>query len=145
MAVSADRASARTRSPARIFLVASGVWHLTLSFAGFALNRDFTVGAGAGLDSAHLLGFIETNGWHNLAGLLLGVTSLAFAAQPARARFGALALGWTMVGVTTLLFIVDARTLWLASNAWDQVLHAAAGIGGLVFGYATPRETAPPR
>lgn len=122
-------------SPARAFLTASGVFHVVLSSVGLAYNSNFATGAGAASD--RIFGVFETNGWHNLAGLVLGATSLVFAAMPERARLGALSLGGTMVVVTLVLLIWDAKTFWIASNAWDQALHALAGIGGLVSGLAT--------
>lgn len=85
-------------SPARLFLIVSALWHLLVGSAGFVASSSFPIGAAARVDeSAHFLGIFETNGWHNLAGLVLGLASLAFAMRPERARFGALSLGTSMV------------------------------------------------
>jgi hypothetical protein len=120
-------------SPARVFLAISGVFHVLIGSVSFIASSSFATGA----DSGHLFGTFETNGWHNLAGLALGLTSLAFAARPETARFGALSLGITMVVVTIVLQFLDPGTFWLASNGWDQMLHAFAGIGGVASALAT--------
>ena len=126
--------SVQAWQPARAFLVASGVFHLFLGSVGFIASSSFATGAG---DSGHIFSIFETNGWHNLAGLGLGFASLAFAWKPETARLGALSLGTTMVIVTVLLAFVEPGTFLLASNGWDQVLHALAGTGGVVAGLAT--------
>ena len=125
--------NAKAWSPARVFLAMSAVFHSFIGSVGFIASSSFATGA----DSGHIFGVFETNGWHNLAGLALGLTSLAFAARPETARFGALSLGVAMIIVTIVLQIMEPGTFWLASNGWDQMLHALAGIGGVASALAT--------
>ena len=140
-------ADARTRvewSPARIYLVVSGVVLVVVAFAGFAINQNFAVGADYldGRDaSAHVFGVLETNGWHSLAGLVSGVVALAFALRPEWARAGALLKGVFYVAVTSAIALWGPETFWIASNAADQVVHATLGITGLAAGLLTkPRR-----
>jgi len=48
------------------------------------------------------------------------------------------------VGITVSLMLWDPSTFWLASNAADQVVHAASAIGGVAAGLLTrpPRSDA---
>ena len=132
----------RPWSPARIYLVTSGVFLLVTSTAGFLIDRTFPIGAeefrSAG--SHHVFGVLETNGWHNLAGLVGAFLALAFAVRPQWSRFGALFKGWIYVGVTAALAIWGGHTFWVASNNADQVVHAALAVGGLITGFLTPRS-----
>ena len=130
----AEGQSVQAWQAARVFLVASGVFHVFIGSVGFIASSSFATGAD---HSGHIFAIFETNGWHNLAGLGLGLASLAFAWKPETARLGALSLGTTMIIVTVLLAMVEPETFLLASNGWDQVLHASAGIGGVAAGLAT--------
>lgn len=132
-------------SPARIFLLVAAVWHLLLGVVGLFLNRSFPVGANAAAEagSHHILGIFETNGWHSLAALLLGVLAAYFTISPRRVREVALAIGILHVGIVAALVLWQPETFWLASNAADQVVHASTAIGGIASGLATtPRLTA---
>jgi hypothetical protein len=127
-------------SPARRYLVISGVFLLALAAVGFAYSRSFPTSPDAVAGGTReILGVLLTNGWHNLAGLLSGVVALGFAIRPEWARTGALVKGVFYVGVTTSLLITDARTLLLGSNWADQIIHASLAVGGLATGLATPR------
>lgn len=146
VAVFSERQDVQAWQPARVFLAVSSVFHVFIGSVGFISSSSFARGAGAGVDpeaSGHLFGIFETNGWHNLAGLALGLTSLAFAAKPEMAHFGALSLGAVMIIVTIVLALWEPRTFWLASNGWDQMLHALAGIGGVASALATRPATSP--
>jgi Domain of unknown function (DUF4383) len=134
-------------SPARLYLVVSGAFLLVVAVAGFAVNHSFPIGrdqveaAGTG----HLLGILETNGWHNLAGLFSGLVALGFATRPRWARFGALLKGAFYVVVTTSIAIWGGETFWIATNDADQVVHASLAIGGVVSGLLTqPRGVSRP-
>ena len=120
-------------SPARVYLVASGVFLLIVAAAGFALNTAFPIGAqeARSAESDHIFGILETNGWHNLAGLISGVVALGFAARPEWARLGALLKGAFYVAVTSGIALWGGPTFWIASNAADQVVHATLAVGGL--------------
>jgi hypothetical protein len=153
-AVTADTAAtdapdARERwSPARRYLVISGVFLVILAAVGFAYSRAFPTESGAVDEGARkVFGLLLTNGWHNLAGLLSGIVALGFALRPEWARTGALLKGLFYVGVTTSLLAVDARETLLASNWADQIIHASLAIGGLATGLASPRAArrSPPR
>ncbi len=126
-------------SPARLYLVGSGIFLLVVAAAGFAVNTTFPIGATetqrAGSD--HVFGILETNGWHNLAGLVSGVVALGFALKPEWARAGALLKGAFYVLVTSGIAIWGGETFWIASNAADQVVHASLAVGGLASGLLT--------
>ena len=120
-------------TPARIFLAASAGYHLILGIAGLAINQAFPLGADATdqAGSAHIFGIFETNGWHSLAGLLLGLISLYFSLQPARAREAAFAVGISQVGVVVGFILWPPSTFSFASNGADQVIHSITAIGGI--------------
>ncbi|MDQ4143146.1 MAG: DUF4383 domain-containing protein [Actinomycetota bacterium] len=66
-------------SPARIYLVGSGILLVALAAVGFAVNTSFPTDAGqVSSTSDHVFGVLETNGWHNLAGLVSGLVALGF-------------------------------------------------------------------
>ena len=142
VAASASQISSQKWSPARIYLVASGILLLVLAAAGFAVNRTFPIGmhefqaAGSG----HILGLLETNGWHNLAGVISGVVALGFALKPEWARVGALLKGAFYVVVTTSIALWGGDTFWIASNGPDQVIHGSLAVGGLLTGWLTPKH-----
>ena len=142
-----QRASSRSEwSPARIYLVVSGVLLLFIAIAGFTINRAFPTGAGevSSAGTAHLFGVLETNGWHNLAGLLSAIVALGFALRAQWARTGALLKGVFYVGVTASVAIWGPHTFWIAANTPDQFLHGALGVGGLLTGFWTTSETGAP-
>ncbi len=120
-------------TPARIFMVASAVFHLPVAIVGLAIDQTFPLSADAAerAGSAHIFGIFETNGWHSLAALLVGVFSLYFAVRPERARKAALAIGKAHVVVVLTLTFWPPSTFWLMSNGTDQVVHASTAIGGI--------------
>ncbi|HEX2090460.1 MAG TPA: DUF4383 domain-containing protein [Actinomycetota bacterium] len=142
MAVSPGPAVRQAWSPARIYLVASGVFLLVTSTAGFMINRTFPIGAEEfrSAESHHVFGVLETNGWHNLLGVIGALLALGFAIRPQWSRFGALFKGWIYVGVTAAVAIWSGDTFWVASNDADQVVHATLAVGGLITGFLTPRS-----
>ncbi len=128
-------------SPARIYLVASGIVLLFLAVAGFAVNATFPTDPDqVHATSDHLFGILETNGWHNLAGLFSGLVALGFAVRPEWARLGALVKGIFYVVVTTSIAIEGGEMVLIASNAADQVVHASLAIGGLASAALSPRQ-----
>lgn len=128
---------ARRWSPARIYLVASGIFLLFVAAVGFALDRSFPTSPDAVGSSRWVLGVFETNGWHTTAGLISGVVALAFATRPEWARFGAMLKGVFYVAVTTSLLLVEPSTFLLVSNTADQVVHATLGVTGIVSALMT--------
>jgi hypothetical protein len=131
-------------SPARIYLVASGIFLLVVGVAGLALNRSFPTSPGA-VDSAGsgwLFGVLQTNGWHSVGALVSSAAALGFAARAEWARLGAMVKGVLYVGLTTSLFITEPSTFLLVSNAGDQIVHASLAIGGIATALAT---RTPPR
>lgn len=142
MTVTLERAaSAQTDrwTPARWFLLAVAISHLPLGVGGLLVNRSFPIGdeaARAG-DSGHLFGVLETNGWHSLAALALGVLAAWIVFRPRRARLVALALGAFHVALVVQLAILDPSNFWIASNGADQVVHASTAVGGIVSGLLT--------
>lgn len=128
-------------SPARIFMAVSALFHIPVGVAGFIQDRTFPIGADATAraHSEHVFGVFETNGWHTLGALLVGVISLYFAIRPYRAREGAIAIGAGHVGLWVALILWDPSTFWLASNAADQVVHSITAVGGIGSGLLTKR------
>jgi hypothetical protein len=114
-------------------MAASAAFHLPVAIVGLAIDQTFPVGADAAehAGSGHIFGILETNGWHSLAALLVGVVSLYFAVRPERAREGALAIGIGHVGVVLALTFWAPSTFWFMSNGADQVVHASTAIGGI--------------
>ena len=127
------------RGPARIFMAVSAVFHIPIGLIGLAVNQSFPIGseAASASESAYILGVLETNGWHSLAALLVGLISLYFAVRPERAREGALSIGISHIAVFICLAVSDSSTFWLASNAADQVIHATTAITGTGAGLLT--------
>jgi hypothetical protein len=127
-------------TPARVFLLASAIYHTPLGIIGLAIDQTFPIGVDAVVHghSEHIFGVLETNGWHSLAALLLGIVSLFFALRPERAREVALAIGIGHVFIVVSLIVWDPSTFWLASNTADQVVHSTTAVGGIVSGLLTP-------
>jgi len=120
-------------------MAVSTIWHLPLGIIGLVVDQTFPVGADAAVASGsdHIFGVFETNGWHSLAGLLLGVVSFFFALRPERAREAAIGIGAFHVGVVVALVLWGPETFWIASNAADQVVHSSTAVGGIVSGLLT--------
>ena len=129
-------------TPARVFLAVSAVFHLPVAVIGLAIDRTFPIGAEAAVHagSEHIFGVLETNGWHSVAALIVGLVSLYYALYPRGARNAALALGAGHVFVVIGLMLWDPSTFWLASNAADQIVHASTAIGGIGSALLTTRE-----
>jgi Domain of unknown function (DUF4383) len=131
-------------TPARIFMLAAAVVHLPLGIAGLVYDQTFPVGATAAerASSELVFGIFETNGWHSLAALILGVITAYFAMYPRQARDAALIIGVLHVGIFAALVVSQPSTFWLASNDADQVVHASTAIGGIASALLTrPRES----
>ncbi|MEA2446430.1 MAG: hypothetical protein QOK47_67 [Actinomycetota bacterium] len=126
-------------TPARLFLLVTTIVHLPLALAGVLIDRTFPLGAQAAdaAGSAHIFGLLETNGWHTLGALIVGLVALRGTLNPRAARPVALTLGVTHVGLFLSLVIWEPSTFWIASNSADQVVHAFTAIGGIISGLAT--------
>lgn len=142
MATMASRVRAASWSPARVYLVVSGIFLVGAAIGGFQLSTSFPSSSGAAhsADNPHIYGIFETNGWHNLTALISGAISLSFALRPEWARTGAFVKGSLYVVVTTSIAIWGPETFLLASNAADQVVHGALAATGLAAAAATPRR-----
>ena len=129
-------------SPARLYLVVSGVFLVVISAVGFGVDATFpaTSSEVAAEGSGHTFGIFETNGWHNLAGVMSGLAALGFALRPEWARFGALFKGAMYVVVTSSIALWGPETFRLASNTADQIVHGTLAITGLAAGFATPKR-----
>ena len=135
-------ARAGSWTPARIYLLVAAVVHLPLGIIGLLYDRIFPVGADAAASagSDHVFGVLETNGWHSLAALGVGIVAAYFTMYPRRARDVALILGVGHVGIIAALAMWDPSTFWLASNGADQVVHASTAIGGIGSALLTRRS-----
>lgn len=124
---------AGTWTPARMFMLAAAVVHLPLGIIGLLYDQTFPVGASAAAraGSGHILGVLETNGWHSLAALGIGIVATYFTMFPRRARDAALVIGVLHVGIVGTFAAWDPSTFWFASNGADQVVHMSTAIGGI--------------
>ncbi len=120
-------------------MLVAAVWHLPLGIAGLVYDQTFPIGAAAAerAGSEHVFGIFETNGWHSVAALLVGVIAMYFLFYPGRARDAALAIGLFHVGIAASLVVWEPTTFWLASNTADQVVHASTAVGGIASGLLT--------
>jgi Domain of unknown function (DUF4383) len=128
-------------TPARMFMVVSTLYHLPLGIAGLIYDQTFPIGAAAAerAGSELVFGIFETNGWHSVAALALGIISVYYVFNPRRARDAALAIGLFHVGIVASLEIWQPSTFWLASNFADQVIHTSTAIGGIASALLTKR------
>src|SRR5438093_6430596 len=126
--------------PARIYLWISVAYLLVLGIGSLIVNPNFSVGDQA--KGGHLFGLIETNGWHGIAGVLLGSTALCFALSQRWAREGAALVGLFSLasGVLLLLYGDGAVALWLVpADTTDAILlHILPGVAGVLCSAATP-------
>lgn len=132
----------REWTPARAFLAFTALYLIPLCLIGFALNREFPTSAAGAENSAHILGILETNGWHNLAGLAYGVFALVALLRGRTGRSAALFIGVSHVFVTIAFILWDPTTFWFASNFADNVVHAAFAVSGIATGLATAKVRA---
>lgn len=138
------KSSASSWTPARVFMVVSALFHIPIGVIGFLYDRTFPIGAKAAATagSGRIFGVFETNGWHTLGALLIGVVSLYFALRPDHAREGALGIGALHVGLWFSLILADPSTFWIASNGADQIVHSITAVSGIATGLLTPRVPA---
>lgn len=122
-------------------LVAAG-YHLPLGIGGLIVNQTFPVGKAAAetADSALIFGLFETNGWHSVAALAIGIMAVYFTISPRRARDVAMGVGLFHVGLVISLFVWPPSTFWLASNLADQAIHTGTAIGGIASALLTRRQ-----
>jgi Domain of unknown function (DUF4383) len=120
-------------SPARAFMLVAAVVHIPLGIIGLLYDQTFPIGQGAAAaaGSDHILGVLETNGWHSLAALGLGIVTAYFTFYPRRAREAAFFIGVFHVGLVVSLLLWDPSTFWLASNGADQIVHISTAVGGI--------------
>src|SRR3972149_2833056 len=130
----------RARSPAHVFLWISVAYLLVLGLGSLVVSPSFAVGDEVSGD--HLFGVIETNGWHGLAGVLLGASSLAFAMSGRWAREGAAVMGASLLASGVVLLLYGEGSVApgpIPVDARDAVLPPVLpGVVGLVCAGATP-------
>ncbi len=139
MTITASSTRATEWTPARWFLLVFAVVHLPLGVAGLIADRSFPFGVGATRagDAGHVFGVFETNGWHSLGALLLGVVAATALVRRSRERLIALAIGALHVWLVFSLIVWDPSNFMIASNDADQIVHASSAVGGLVSGLMT--------
>lgn len=135
-------ANARVRETewpaARVWMLASAMWHLPLGIIGLIVDRTFPIGveAARSAHSEHIFGVFETNGWHSAAALLLGIISTYYLVRSRGAARAALGIGLFHVGIVASLELWSPETFWLASNLADQFVHATTAVTGIAVGLA---------
>ena len=127
-------------SPARWYLVASGIFLVVFASLGFLYDSSFPTEAAEvrRADPGYILGFAETNGWHNLNGIISGLLALGFALRPEWTRLGAFVKGSLYVAVTTSIAVWGPETFLIESNAADQLIHGSLAVAGIASALATP-------
>lgn len=128
-------------SPARVYLVASGIVLVLAGAVGFGVNSAFPATSADvhAAGSGHIFGVFETNGWHNLSSMISGVIALGFALRPEWARTGAFVKGVLYTAVTVSIALWGPEAFRIASNTADQIVHGTFAVTGLAAGAATPR------
>ena len=128
-------------TPARWYLLASVLFLLPAGIIGLIVNQNFAVGSTATRPGTTdmVFGVLETNGWHSTAALVNGVVALGLLclASDRVARIGALNIGIGLGVLTIALMIprsIDLLDNVFASNAADNVTHAAQAVGGIATG-----------
>ena len=129
----------RVWTPARIFLAISAAYHLLLGSVGLTIDQTFPLSEGAASrHSDHIFGIFETNGWHSVAGLFIGLVSLYFVLRPRYAREASIWIGISQAGVVLAFAFFEPTRFLFASNGADQWVHSATTIGGVAAGLMTP-------
>ena len=121
---------------ARVHLAASGLFLLVAGIIGFTLDLSFpTSSADVAHSHGHIYGVLETNGWHNLAAVGLGLPSILIAAwKPVLASATCLVTGLLNGAVFCAFAFWGPETFLVASNSGDQALHAVLAVCGMGFG-----------
>ena len=123
-----------------MYLAASGLFLLVAGLVGFTLDLSFpTSAADVAHSHGHIYGVLETNGWHNLAAVGLGLPSMLIAAwRPALASATCLVTGLLNGAVFCAFAFWGPETFLVASNSGDQVLHAVLAVCGTGSGIMGP-------
>lgn len=131
----------RVEEPARLFLLVSGAYLLIVGGIGFLFDATFATSAAEAREShGHIFGIFETNGWHNLAAVALGLPSAAVAVGRPKLAVPVVLASGIGNGVAFVAFEVwGADTFWVASNTADQVVHALIAVGGIGAALTTHR------
>lgn len=118
-------------SVAQMFGVVAGVVLSLLGIASLIVNADFSTGASI---SAERLLFLDVNGWSGVLYLLTGLVALAAAADKARARMVAMAVGGLYL-ILTVWSLFDSSILGLLPvNDPTAIFYAAIGVIGVAGG-----------
>jgi hypothetical protein len=126
-----------------VFLAISAGYHLVLGLIGLAIDQTFPwTAAAAARHSDHIFGVLETNGWHSVAAVGLGLLSLLFVLRPQHARAAALGIGISQALVTVSFSLWAPTTFLFAANGADQVIHSFTALGGLAAGLMTRPDAA---
>ena len=100
-----------------------GVLLLAHAVGGMIVNPDFSVGSTA---TAETWLWMDWNGWHALAGILLWTAGIAAAFRPRPARlFGLLFVATNLPIVIWMLFDPRPLGLFLLPTMADLIFHAA--------------------
>lgn len=130
----ADRGRTDRLSPAQLYLWIWGALLLVLAIAGMVANRSFATGDQ--VQTGHLFGVLETNGWHNLAGLFTAVVSLTFAGSRRWSRLVAAATGGGQVLVAALFALSGNGSVIFGlvpvDTADNIFVHLLPGLWGVV-------------
>ncbi len=139
--VSRVETARKSWTPARWYLLASVLFLLPAGVIGLLVNQNFSVGGAAKQAGASdmVFGVLETNGWHSTAALVNGIVALGLLwfGSDHWARRGALNIGIGLAVLTIALMIprsIDLLDIVIASNAADNVTHAAQAMGGIITG-----------
>ena len=129
------------------YLAASGLFLLVAGLVGFTLDLSFpTSSADVAHSHGHIFGVLETNGWHNLAAVGIGLPSVLIAMWRPNLTSATCLVTGVMNGAVFCAFAFwGPETFLVASNSGDQVLHAVLAVGGMgvgIVGLAHERRSA---
>lgn len=130
------------RSLSQIYLWISAAYLLILGVGSLVINPSFAAGDAASVKN--LFGVLETNGWHGLAGLLLGLAALPFAISAPWRRRGAALIGALLLLSGGLLLVYGDGGVALGLIPVDTtdavLLHVVPGVVGLVCAALTAQR-----
>lgn len=141
----AVRSPARRARPDQLYLWVWGAMLVVLGGLSLVIHPDFATGDK--VTGEHLFGVIETNGWHGLAGLTVGILSLAFARSRRWAPTAALLVG-VLGGILPALALFAAHGgvalgVVPADNVDAVTLHLIPGVLGVAAAAAAWRQARP--
>jgi hypothetical protein len=131
----------RERTTVQTAALLVGAVFLAVGILGFipGITTNYGDMAFAGEDSeSELLGIFQVSILHNIVHLLFGIAGLALARTIDGAR--TFLIGGGVIYLALWLLGLVGGADWVPTNAADDWLHFALGVGMIALGYLTGRE-----